>query len=261
LRHDHKQNHPKKKVEEKVVKPADELGFLKGGLRPKKVKFERGVPVPSSWHRHRYAATEPVYNEGQIAAAKSLIEETSSGEWPGPASLSYLPAFGSRAKPERWLLDKVYRVKRDDTQFNKMIHDVRRLGHDPNIKRLYHGTAETSITSVVLKGLIQGHSHCLFGSGIYLAPDIYKAAMFSGYDVKYIFSVDAILGNVKAMGEADHGVDGNQLWLDGYQSVAGVAGVTKTRKDMTLQRDEYCIYFRDQIRIRALACYRMVVAK
>ena len=257
LRHDRKQNHPKKKTEEKVTKPSDELGFLKGGSVPKKPKLERGVPVPAAWRRWRIP-TEPVYSDGQVAAAKGLIEETSTGEWPGPSLLSYLPQFGSGEKPQRWKLDKVYRVKHDDARFYAMLNDVRKRGFDPNVTRLYHGTAETSITGVVLKGLIQGKNYCMFGRGIYLAPDIYKAASYTGHEVKYIFSVNAVLGNVKVMSEANHNVDGDQLWLDGYQSVGGAAGKTITRGDAKLLRDEYCVYFRDQVRIRSLACYRLV---
>jgi hypothetical protein len=259
LRHDHKQNHPKKKtVEERVEKPVDELDFLKGGTVPKKPKYERGVPVPLRW-THRRTMREPIYTDGQIEEAKRTLEETGFGEWPGPQNLDTVwdRFLIDGPKYDRWKLYRVYRVKRGDAGFYKTVSDLTRLGHNPNIKRLYHGTSETSITGIVLKGLLQGNQG-MFGSGIYLAPDIHKAAVYSGYDMKFIFTVEAVLGNVKTMDKADHDGDGNSLWVDGYHSVSGKAGHTVSHGDQTLARDEYCVYFRDQVRILSLACYRLV---
>jgi hypothetical protein len=263
LRNDRRQNHPaKKKPPEKPVVPQDDLSFLKGGLVEKSPEFERGVPVPKRWRRHFQKKLEPSYTNDQVDNAKRMLKEVSLADWPGPVTLDETQYGWVDKKPiqfNHWRLHKVYRVKQDESSFYETLARVKNLGYSPNLTRLYHGTSETSITGIVLKGLLQG-TRGLFGGGIYLAPSIIKASHYTGHDVKYIFEVEAILGNVKKA-EKPQDCSGDEIWFEGYHSVGGDAGVTTTYGTATLQRSEYCVYYRSQVRVLFLACYVLIPPK
>jgi hypothetical protein len=205
----------------------------------------KGAPVPRQlrwWSR----PTATLYSDADINSAAGLLVEIELGEWPGPHQAEAL--YGSAKLTRAW------RVKHTDQRLQKIGAIIRTYGAEPNVRRLYHGTQTTSLAGIVTQGLLCGSSG-MFGGGIYLAPHFTKAFGHTGYGTsqhRYVFVADVALGQSKVMEAADSSL-GVHIWEQGFQSVAGVRGQTRTRGDYTLLNDEFVVYYRDQVRLLYLA--------
>ena len=158
----------------------------------------RRDPIPRGYV---YSPPKLTHIDGIEAATDKLIplDKSEFGRYLPLTTLSYR-------------LVECYKIKRDSTRFHQL---AVRLA-EPNIRLVYHGTRGESIIGITNMGLCQGR-HGMFGGGIYLAPNIEKAAAFG----RYVIACKAILGNQKEMETPGH-VDGEQLWAEGYQSVWGM---------------------------------------
>jgi len=195
----------------------------------------RRDPVPRSYV---YTPPRPTHIEGIDAAADKLVplDKSEFGRYLPLTTLSYR-------------LVECYKIKRDSTKFHQL---AARLA-EPNIRLVYHGTRGGSIIGITNMGLCQGR-HGMFGGGIYLAPNIEKAAAFG----RYVIACRVILGNQKEV-ETSGNVNGEQLWAEGYQSVWGMRAKTASWGGK-LTWDEYVVYFRDQVLPIAIGRYEFLPA-
>ena len=195
----------------------------------------RRDPIPRGYV---YSPPKLTHIDGIEAATDKLIplDKSEFGRYLPLTTLSYR-------------LVECYKIKRDSTRFHQL---AVRLA-EPNIRLVYHGTRGESIIGITNMGLCQGR-HGMFGGGIYLAPNIEKAAACG----RYVIACKAILGNQKEMETPGH-VDGEQLWAEGYQSVWGMHDKTASWGGK-LTWDEYVVYFRDQVLPMAIGRYELLPA-
>lgn len=126
-----------------------------------------------------------------------------------------------------------------------------------NTQELYHGTPESNIAQIVKKGLHTGQKSCLFGSGVYLGSPA-KAFSYTGcHEVAYLLKVRAVLGQVKECSQSDHNITLSKLQTEGYNSVAGVAGVTSSWAG-TLRHNENVVYSPDQVVVTKIYEYQRI---
>lgn len=215
----------------------------------------KGAPVPRQLRWYRPAAT--LYTTADVDTAAGLLDEVDLCHWPGPRQATTMlyagaPVLGAPAAK----LTRVWRVRHTEGRLQRICDIIRDHGAEPNVRRLYHGTATSSLVGIVKQGLLCGN-HGMFGGGIYFAPAFVKAYGHTGWgEQRYVFTADVALGRSKEMEKSDTSL-GAEIWEQGFQSVAGVRGMTTTTGKSTLIGDEFVVYYRDQVHLLYLAQFTL----
>lgn len=114
---------------------------------------------------------------------------------------------------------------------------------------LFHGTQSRNVRHIMRSGLIipaHAANGSMFGRGIYLADRSSKSLGYTGGTFRALFIVHAALGKQY---EADDAMKHLRAAPEGYQSVVGVAGHTKSYSGH-LSYNEYVVYQRERVTVR-----------
>ena len=215
--------------------------------------------MPAEEHPLDLSFEEGHYRPGQRDAAKGLLVEVGNAEWPGSTKIApHADPWRKGVLTDQYRLHKVWKVRRYDAPYIKFCNDLVKVGQPQNIKRLYHGTHVGALIGILLRGLIPlGRGASMFGQGIYLGSQVKASGYGDWGENKFMFYAEVALGNTRVMDDADHNLCGENLWLEGFNSVHGKAGHTKSYAG-TLGMDEWVVYGWNQVNLLYLAQFKQV---
>lgn len=180
-----------------------------------------------------------------------------------PCALTGFPPSVPYYVSRHWVLTKAYRVVGAYDSPAKRKRSKKRKGRG-RTERAYHGTAFQNIASIVASQFKLPNHYGMFGRAIYLSPNIHKCIGYTkrGWnrrrdnDIAYILVCNVSMGNTLNASEALTDMDPERAKEQGYDTVIGFAGRTKSYGG-SLRHTEYAVYDPSRIKVTHILQYTL----